>query len=237
MKSVGGEQVKLTSFHRSRRPKHTKKNKTKRLGYARAMKDHNWLNTAAADEFTTALEGSPNPQNQRYRAFSKDKVPPIGTSKGGVSESRLAIITKYGGVPLIPCQTNPNAEEMQQLWETAIPMIDEKMAGEQWCLLHDNCPGHAAGPTQTFLEDRLHALIGSDIYPGNSPDFNPAEKAIAMLKQRIALAGLRTRAQLVAFMDAEWAKIATPDQCQRWLKALPAKLAKCIEKKGGETER
>ena len=89
---------------------------------------------------------------------------------------------------------------------TLIPRFDEMLNDArfvefpgQMLLIHDNCPGWRAGRTRQILEDRMtrgifktlpyHGQNGS--WPGGRPDLNPAEEAIAIIKDRVWVQTIR----------------------------------------------
>lgn len=244
----------LVSFHMTKKPRLSHKNIQKRIALAKAtQKDSfNWGQVVFIDEFTVGPDGSINTHNHRYRAFEKKQVPSIPTSKSSIAETRMLILTPKGGIPLIPCPTNPTAPQMQAVLETAIPLINAKM-GEEYCLVHDNCPGllicvdvvfdsvrcpagWAADSTQDHIEERVPAFISQHQYPGNSPDFNGAENAIARLKEAIARLKITTRAALCAALDSEWERIGTAEYAQQLLASMPKRMAAVIKAKGGMTK-
>jgi hypothetical protein len=225
----------LKSFHREKKPSLTVKNEETRLVLAKSTTGFNFRSLVCIDEFTTDLQGSINMHNMQYRAFSKDEVPSIPTSKSSISESRMAVLTPKGGLPLIRVKTNPDQYEMQRIMETVIPLINGKM-GEEYCVLHDNSPGWAADSTQQFIAERVPAMFSREQYPGNSPDFNIAEHPIGQLKEAISRANLKTRAELCAFMDAKWAEITTEEKVLHLLDTYPQRMADCIARNGGMTD-
>jgi hypothetical protein len=224
----------LISFHRSKKPKLTLRNRGMRLVFAKSTLNFNWRSVVPMDEFTVDLDGTVNMHNMRYRAFDKAEVPTIPTSKGSVTVTRMLVLTSKGGLPLVEIGTNPTAPEMQRVMERVIEDLDEKM-GEDYCLLHDNCPGWAAKSTQDFVEERVPAFFPKGFYPGNSPDFNASEHSISLLKQAVQKARPKNKAQLIEVLNREWERISTPERVCRLLDSMPARLASCIKLRGGMT--
>jgi hypothetical protein len=223
------------SFHRDKKPALTKANKRKRRAYAKAVLAYNWGSVVPIDEFTCDPDGSINLHNRRFRAKKKDDVPPIGVSKWGFAETRMAILSPVRLIPLIKIKANATAEEFQKVMEKVIPMIDDAM-GEEYCILHDNAPGWAAKSTQDYLAERVPAFFDKDLYPGNSGDCNPAERAIGYLKEAISKRKIHSREELNTALDEEWPKVASPERVRKLLEAVPDTLREIIRLRGGMTK-
>ena len=52
-------------------------------------------------------------------------------------------------------------------------------------ILHDRAPCMSALETQMLLTDKGIDFFGNSVWPGNSPDLNPAENLGAVVKQRV----------------------------------------------------
>ena len=82
------------------------------------------------------------------------------------------------------------------LQEHVIPFLadsDNVLVTGEVVFLHDKAPCMRANATQQLLKNEKIEFWGNDIWPGNSPDSNPAEHLGAIVKDEVEVLTLEER--------------------------------------------
>ena len=94
----------------------------------------------------------------------------------------------------------------------------------------DNATPHRNRYLQKVLSD---ASIKTMVWPANSPDLNPIEKAWIYIKRRVTARGCpHTKAELEAAFEREWKQLPI-EQVRKWIEAIPRHIRQVIQLEGG----
>lgn len=234
--TVRREAVKhgLHSFKKQKKPKLNREQRMKRREFAKGNMDREWALVVLSDEFTCTTAGSYNSKNNTYKAFRTKDVPSEPTQKYASTESRIAIITSKGALPLLPCPTNPTAVQLQQVLETAIPLIEAKL-GHEYVLLHDLSSAFTANSTQDYLQTHVPSFFSKHEYPPNSPDINAVENLLADLKAYVHRVRPRNQTELCRALEDGWSEVAAQEKIDALYASMPARMAAVVSSQGGRT--
>ncbi len=109
----------------------------------------------------------------------------------------------------------------------------EKLYGDaDFIFQQDLAPVHTAKGTKSWFND--HGVTVLD-WPANSPDLNPIENLLAIVKRKMRDTRPNNVDDLKAALKATWASI-TPEQCHRLIDSMPRRIDAVIHAKGGPTK-
>lgn len=104
--------------------------------------------------------------------------------------------------------------------------------GQNWIFQQDNAPCHASRTSRTWLQE--HSIQVLD-WPAQSPDMSPIENLWWIIKRSISKRKPKSLDELKALIQEEWDKI-TPQQCERLVGNMPARIRALLRANGRATK-
>ena len=239
------------SYKRSKQPKMTRKQKLARLEFCKRVK--NWgfdefKNVIWSDESIFEIQHTPNRQNDRVWAKSRDEVPPVETIKhpaklmvwGGMTAQGL---TELHVVP--KNQTVNTAYYVSEILEgSLLPAVNRKSSNggvtekkivdrrSEGIFMQDGALAHTAKRTQEWCAEHLPGFWGKGGWSGNSPDLNPIENVWAIMKESLDQQEPATNlGQLERRLKKAWRDISA-DTLRRLVASMPSRVQKCARLRG-----
>jgi hypothetical protein len=150
-----------------------------------------------------------------------------------------ASLTPFRTIPLVFYEGALNAAKLQEIFDEVIPKLCDAFDGHQFVLQHDRHPAYTAGSTQRYLQDETPASVialSPTEFPANSPDFNLAERAMAITLTNIAKLTPRpkTKEEMRQALINTWNAWTEPE-LRALYDGLPEKLRQARANKGGNT--
>lgn len=157
--------------------------------------EEDFLHMVPSDEFCIYVIRKPNHQNDRIWAKAVEDIDNDERYREMVQNAKcIGIFVMFTAKKLLLVM-----KEDGQSWNRAyfreiilekhvIPFLrnpDNVLETNEVIFLHDNAPCMKANATQHLLEDEGVQFWGNSIWPGNSPDMNPAENIGAIIKDRV----------------------------------------------------
>ena len=188
----------LKPFHAISKPLKTNTRVEDRKWLANFVADwteEDFLHIAPSDEFYVYVIRKSNHQNDRIWAKSVEDISNDERYREMVQNARcIGIFVMFTAKKLLWV-----LKEDGQSWDGAYfrEIILEKHVITFLCnpinvldkneviFLHDKAPCTKANATQHLLEDEGVNFWGNSIWPGNSPDMNPAKKIGAIIKDKV----------------------------------------------------
>ncbi|CAF3703691.1 unnamed protein product [Rotaria sp. Silwood1] len=188
----------LKPFHVISKPLKTKTHIEDRKWLANFVSDwtvEDFLHIAPSDEFYIYVTRKPNHQNERIWAKSIEDISDDERYSEMIQNARcIGIFVIFTAKKLLWV-----LKEEGQSWDGAyfreiilqkhvIPFLRNPtnvLDTNEVIFLHDKAPCMKANATQHLLEDEGVNFWGNSIWPGNSPDMNPAENIGAIIKDKV----------------------------------------------------
>jgi len=157
--------------------------------------EEDFLHMAPSDEFYIYVIRKPNYQNDRIWARSIEDISDDERYREMVQDARcIGLFVMFTAKKLLWV-----LKEHGQSWDGAyfreiilqqhvIPFLrnpNNVLDTNEVIFLHDKAPCMKANATQHLLEDEGVNFWGNSIWPGNSPDMNPAENIGAIIKDKV----------------------------------------------------
>lgn len=157
--------------------------------------EEDFLHIAPSDEFYIYVIRKPNHQNDRIWAKNIEDINEDERYREMVQAARcIGIFVMFTAKKLLWVM-----KEHGQSWDGTyfretilhqhvIPFLcnpDNVLDTNEVIFLHDKAPCMKANATQHLLEDAGVNFWGNSIWPGNSPDMNPAENIGAIIKDKV----------------------------------------------------
>jgi len=146
--------------------------------------------------------------------------------RGLVFDTRALAVSKLGCTNLI-FVVEPGAKLNGQyyrdvlLMQKLLPAI-RSIAGDVFVFQRDNAPAHRARDTVELLRRETPQFISPDMWPANSPDFNPVDYRVwGMLQERMYRVPIRDTDELRKRLVATWVDFqqsVVDDAVDQWRK-------------------
>ena len=155
------------------------------------------------------------------------------TIKSGAQIHVWAGIGYNGFSALKVIQGNLNAQRYQEVVLADIQEVGRPctVRNAGWIFMQDLAPAHNAASTRQFLLDRRVNVLP---WPGNSPDMNPIEHVWNYVQRRLFNRLPRNQAELLAQIQAEWARVPLP-YIKTLVNSMPRRVAAVCASKGAAT--
>jgi len=188
----------LKSFHVVTKPLKTQTHIQDRLwlcDWLSEWTEADFLHLAPSDEFFIYAIRKPNFQNDRIWAKDVDDIAGDDRFREIVKNpSCIGIFVLFTAKRLLWVLKDNgeswNGDYFREkiLMENVIPFLSDPQnvleVGEA-VFVHDKAPCMKAKATQQLLKEKNVEFWGNDIWPGNSPDLNPAEHIGSIIKDRV----------------------------------------------------
>lgn len=220
-----------------KKPLISKRNKTKRLNFAR---EH----VNKPPEFWQSILWS---DESKFNIFGSDGRGRVWRSKAETLRTEcLRPTVKHGGgnVMVWGCMSSKGLGRLhfidgimnsdmyiEILRDQMLPSAREVM-GRRYLFQHDNDPKHTSKKVTAFLKQKKVKLLA---WPPQSPDLNPIEHLWEEMERRRVEKNARNRQELKDVLRRVWEEI---DQriCQNLVESMPRRLEAVIAAKGGPTK-
>ncbi len=117
----------------------------------------------------------------------------------------------------------------QDLAQKLIESIPGRIEEVQRLFQHDRAPCHKANVITKWLEEQNIDILGP--WPGNSPDLNPIENLLSILKGWVDKQKPTNSDLLQALIMQEWAAISQ-DLAQKFIESIPGRIEEVLNEKG-----
>ena len=243
-------------FHVIAKPLKTDLNRQNRLFLAEYVKDYteeDFLQFAFSDEFFIYAIRKPNHQNDRIWALEPGDIREEEHYRNVVhSPTCVGIFLMFTAKRMLWV-----IKEQGQSWDGdyfrrvvlqrhVIPFLndpDNVLVVGETTFVHDRAPCMKANQTQQYLKNKGIPFWGNDLWPGNSPDFNPTENLGEIVKNRVEekmhkeiAPGRYSKETLLQNLDAVLEALEyDEDLFQSLLCSMPERLRQAREAQGGHT--
>ncbi len=235
----------MKSYVRRRRQLLTGAMKEKRLDRSKKLitwlKHHGSTVRIFSDKKIWTVDQARNSRNDRFLAFSVDKVPPIHQTKFPAGAMMLGVIASDGKrLPPIwfPKGTKVGTREYLDIMETKVkPWLEETYPRGNYVWQQDGAPSHTSKETQKWLVENLAASWEKTLWPPSSPDLNPLDYGIwGAVESKVGKVPYPSVEALKAAVDQEW-EAMSEDFIQRVCAGFRRRLELCVEAKGSHFEK
>ncbi len=140
----------------------------------------------------------------------------------------------FAGVgPLCFLKSTVNAAIYQEILEHfMLPSADKLYGDADFIFQQDLAPAHTAKGTKSWFND--HGVTVLD-WPANSPDLNPIENLLGIVKRKMRDTRPNNADELKATVKETWASIP-PQQCHKLITSMPRRIEAVIKAKGAFTK-
>lgn len=208
----------------------------RRIAFAYAYATQDWREVLFVDEKKFQLWQRGNDKNDVVWSYKKDDVPQRRLVRNAPAVTVWAGICVNGKTPLHFIQANlTSAEYIQILDQTMLPATQRLFTDNTWLLLQDSATPHTAAPTITWLNNHDIQYIPPNMWPSNSPDFNPIENIWSILNEKIQNTKARTRDGLIRATQHQWDSLSM-DIIVNAIESIPGRLHICIQTGGKYTQ-
>ena len=104
--------------------------------------------------------------------------------------------------------------------------------GQNWMFQQDNAPRHTSRTSRTWLQELSIQVLE---WPAQSPDMSPIENLWWIIKRSVSKRKPKNLEELKAVIQEEWDKI-TPQQCERLVGNMPARIRALLRANGRTTK-
>ncbi len=140
-------------------------------------------------------------------------------------------MTSAGVGPLCFLKTNVTAPVYQEILEHfMLPSADQLFKDAD--LIFILAPAHTVKNTKSWLNDHGVGVLD---WPANSPDLNPRENILGIVKRKMRNKRPKNSDELKATVKETWASIP-PQQCHKLITSMPRRIEAVIKAKGSPTK-
>lgn len=197
-------------------------NKLKRVQFAREVITNNdkFNNVIFTDECSVQLH-----DNKIVVYREKDSVAPVlPKPKHPLKVHVWAGISRRGTTRILIFEDIMDANfYIHTILTTGLIPFINRVYPDSHRLQQDNDPKHTANATKEFF--MLQNINWWNVWPSESPDFNPIEMVWAMMKSRISKKEPRTKQDLISSINSFWREDMTISTCNNFIdhifKVLP----------------
>lgn len=227
----------LKSHLKLKKPLISKKNKVKRLEFAKKYINKPaefWESVVWSDESKFEIFGS----KRRKRVWRK--------SNEALNPRMVQSTVKHGGgnVLVWGCFSNNGVGNLTRIeGKMTGPMYVnilqenlnasvQKMGLENFTFQQDNDPKHTSKVAKKYFEDSNISLLD---WPAQSPDMNPIENLWAYLDEKIDKTGVKNSNEYFIRLNDAWNKIDI-QFLKKLVESIPRRLSAVIDARGGHTK-
>ena len=139
--------------------------------------------------------------------------------------------TSKGPGRLIKVEGMMNSDRYKAILQTRLlPVLHRDFPDGDGIFQQDLAPCHTSKQMCTFFEE--NGLTTLD-WPGNSPDLNPIENLLAIIKKRIAKVDCSTMEKLISAIIRTWYHEEIAKICSTLVDSMPNRVALVIKERGG----
>lgn len=220
-----------------KRPLLTKKQKAKRLNWAKEHKNWtiaDWRNIIWSDESRFCVsfgDGGPKVWRRKGEQLHPDCT--TATVKFPASCMVWGSMCAQGLGELVVIEGTVNSWKYQDILAGGLlPLLEPDAMYHGLLFQQDLAPAHSSRSTAEWFSEHCIEVLS---WPGNSPDLNPIENIWGILKRAVKKHRPANVALLIDVVKSEWAKI-TPELCTRLIDSIPRRIEQVIKSKGGFTK-
>ncbi len=220
----------LIPHRKKRRPKLTEGQKMTRVEFGKEFRRRDWSESAFWDEKKFELLHPPNPKNdvvwdERKKEYFKEeeKFPKsimVGIAITAKGPSRLIIYPSKIDAPTFIKNIGGPIDDINKLYEN-----------KKWEWIMDKASIHTAKATQVWMKSHVPKLFPSKKWPVNSPDVSAIENLFGYVQDIVDQKDPKDLESLKRIVKAEFKKL-TPEKCQSFISALPARLQRIVDSNG-----
>ncbi len=130
-------------------------------------------------------------------------------------------------------KTNVTAPVYQEILEHfMLPSADQLFKDADFIFQQDLAPDLTAKSTKSWLNDHGVGVLD---WPANSPDLNPSENILGIVKRKMRNKRPKYADELKATVKETWASIP-PQQCHKLITSMPRRIEAVIKAKGAPTK-
>ena len=229
----------LRSYKAVKKPLINERQRLARRRWAQAHKNwtaRNWKKILWSDESSFQLYLPP--ANVRVRRRPGEALSPACTvptvKHGGGSIMVWGCMSAAGVHHLTVCDGTLNSAKYCAILETH--MLPSACAlfrrGQNWMFQQDNAPCHTSRSSRTWLQEHSIQVLE---WPAQSPDMSPIENLWWIIKRSVSKRTPKNLEELKAAIQEEWDKI-TPQQCERLVGNMPARIRALLRANGRTTK-
>lgn len=221
-----------------RKPLLSKKNRLKRLAWARKYKSYtskNWANVLWSDESKFQIFGSS--RRVYVRRSQREKMLPaciIPTVKhGGGSVMVWGCFSRAGVGDLVKIEGIMKKEQYLDILKNNAVPSGSRLIGKKIVLQQDNDPKHTAKICKMFVEQQeQEGTLKNMEWPPQSPDLNPIELLWEELDRKVRQQCPTSQTTLWAILQDSWQSISD-ETIEKLIDRMPRLCTAVIKAKGG----
>jgi transposase len=197
-----------------------------RVAWAKAHKRYNWDKIIFTDESYFLLH------RHKVKFWSKPRGPTISVPTKSPGLMVWGGISMRGKTALKICEKSIDSEfYCSILEEYCIPFMNDKF-GEDWTLMHDNAKPHTSRYTKNWLGLRNIQILP---WPTFSPDLNPIENLLAIMKNRLEKVSCKNLQDLQQEIEKIWQEIPI-EMIHSLISSMPNRINQCINLNGAKVD-
>jgi DNA-directed RNA polymerase subunit F len=205
----------------------TDKQKMARVKFAKKYKNMDWKNVIFSDESMFQTD------HNVARAWMKKSHPKLFPKRKFPLKMMVWAGVSYSGkTDLAFVDGRLNAAGYVDILKSHLLPFGQRKHNNNYIFQQDNAPIHTARFSKAFFDQKKMQIIE---WPANSPDLNPIENIWGMMKMEIAKLTPNTKEELKSMVEQTYEQMSL-DVIRNTIDALPGRLAKVIQLKGGKAD-